>query len=353
LWLYQRYSRLWENALLSAGWATLYVLCDAGVDAFPGQWRVVLAMCIVLGGLWKPVVAYALFVAAVAYPLYLISIYVMALALALLILSAPAVVRFLPQALWVLVTILLAPAHLTPVVPLLAGLWWGETVGGIVGGGAALWLKISAGMTGAWPDLWQMNGWVFNVERVYMRFHTADSLQTLILIAEPLALDSVMLLFNLLQVLSWAAAGFVVGFLAHHLHSWKSRVRSTPYSAWSAALSLGPGVVLIWAGYVAVPTWLRIHGPKWLDPPWLPAQLLLASVVAWSVDAMRRRLQRPILVKDVRPFVGSIQRDESAPVKSGQAQEHSDISAELLERSKSKRRRRDDSDQDIIMLELD
>ena len=46
LWLYQRYSRVWERALLSAGWATLYVLCDAGVDAFPVQWRVMLAACI-------------------------------------------------------------------------------------------------------------------------------------------------------------------------------------------------------------------------------------------------------------------------------------------------------------------
>jgi hypothetical protein len=314
---------------------------------------VVLAACIVLGGLWKPVVAYALFVAAVAYPLYLISIYVMALALAVLILSAPAVVRFLPQALWVLVAILLAPAHLTPVVPLLAGLWWGEMAGGVVGGLAALWLKIGAGMTGAFPDLWLVNGWMFKVERVYGRFHTADSLQTLILIVEPLASDSLILLFNLLQVLSWAAAGFVVGLLAHHLHSWKSQVHSTPYSVWSAALSLGPGVIVIWAGYVAVPTWLRVDGPRWFAPLWLPAQLLLAAGVAWSVDALRRRLQRPVLAGDVRPSPRSIKRGKPEPVKPEQAQERAVGPAELLKRARSERRRRDDSDQDIIMLELD
>jgi hypothetical protein len=321
------------------------------MEAFPAQWRAVLAACIFFGGLWKPIVAYALFVAAVAYPLYQISIYVMALALALLILCAPVVVRCLPQALWVLVAVLLAPLHLTPVVPLLAGLWWGEAAGGIAGGLAALWLKIATGMSGAWPDLWRANGWMFRAEWVYERFHGADSLQTLILIVEPLASDSLILLFNLLQVLSWAVAGFVVGFLAHHLHAWKSQVRSTPYSSWSAALSLGPGLVMIWAGYVAVPTWLQVNGPTWFEPLWLPAQLLMAGGMAWSVDALRRHLQRPVLADEAKPAAQSmIGQDEPAT-----AQAHKRVVApdELLRRARPRRRRRNDGDQDIIMLELD
>lgn len=355
LWLYQRYSRVWERALLSAGWAALYVLCDAGIDAFPVQWRVVLAACIAVGGLWKPVVAYALFVAAVAYPLYLISIYVMALALAVLILSAPAVVRFLPQTLWVLVAILFAPVHLAPIMPLLAGLWWGETAGAIVGGLAALWLKIGAGMTGVSPDLWQVNGWTLDVVLVYERFHTADSLQTLVRIVEPLASNSLILLFNLLQVLTWAAAGFVVGLLIHSLHTWKSQVRAAPYSAWSAALSLGPGLVLIWGGYVAVPAWLQLDGPRWFEPPWLLAQILLAGGVAWVVDALRRWLQQPVLANDGQRHspARSVKQEKRQSVRSTQVQKQVDSPDELLQQARTKRRRRDDPEEDIIMLELD
>ena len=333
----------------------LYVLCDAGVDAFPVQWRIVLAACIVIGGLWKPVVAYALFVAAVAYPLYLISIYVMALALAVLILSAPAVVRFLPQTLWVLVVVLFVPLHLTPVVPLLAGLWWGETAGAIVGGLAALWLKICAGITGASPDLWQANLWTPDLALVYERFHTANSLQTLVKIAEPLASGSLILLFNLLQVLAWAAAGFIVGLLIHSLHAWKSQVRSAPYSAWSAALSLGPGLVLIWLGYVVVPAWLQIDGPRWAEPPWLPAQLLLAGGIAWGVDALRRRLQQPVLLGEEkhRPLVAHpVKPEPRRSDRAAEAQEQAASPIELLQNARSKRRRRDDPE-DIIMLELD
>jgi hypothetical protein len=88
-WIYQRHSLVWTRAVLAGGWAFLYVLCDTSVEAFPVQWRVVLAACIFIGGLFSPVVAYAAFIAAIAYPLYLISIYLMALALAILILSAP------------------------------------------------------------------------------------------------------------------------------------------------------------------------------------------------------------------------------------------------------------------------
>lgn len=359
-WLYQRYSRLWEHAILSAGWALLYVLCDVGVDAFPMQWRVVLAACIVIAGLWKPAVAYALFVAAVAYPLYLISIYVMALALAVLILSAPATVRFLPQALLILAAPLLAPIHLAAMLPLLAGLWWGEAAGALVGGLAALWLKLYAGMAGASPDLWQISGQTMDVNLLYGRFHAASSLQTLVRLVEPLAvdLDPLAPLFNLLQVFSWAAAGFAVGYLAHRLSVRTSR-------GWTAALSLGPGLVLIWAGYVAVPIWLRdggiadvpiaMAGSRWFEPAWLPAQVVLASLAAWSIDALGRSLQQPVTAirvehKSAKPsFSLPIGRRKRTRLQN-QAGESLDPAALL---KKAKPSRQDREDQDIIMLELD
>lgn len=318
----------------------LYVLGDLGVSSasangFALEWRIVLAAAIWVGGLWKPPVAYALFVAAMAYPLYLVSIYVMALGLAVLILSAPAVVRFLPQALWVLFAPLFAPLSLLPLTPLLAGLWWGEAAGAMVGALAALWLKIGAAMAGASPGLWQINGWTLTMEPIYARFHGANSLQTLLRIIEPLSSEdlpgSLMLLLHLLQVLSWTAAGFAVGFLTRHLPVRRGK---------TSALALGPGVILIWAGYVAVPTWLGHEGPSWFDPRWLPAQVVLVGAVAWVVDALGRYLRQPLLARPARQEKGPARlfarRQQSVPPK-----------AQMRKKDKSH------DDQDIIMLELD
>ncbi len=324
----------------------LYLLCDAGVGGFVLQWRIVLALCIFIAGLWRPVVAYTLFVAAVAYPLYLVSIYVMALSLAVLILAAPVIVRFLPQALWLLAAPLWAPLNLIPVVPLLAGLWWGEGGGAIVGGLAALWLKIGAVMTGAPAGLWHSDGWALSAPALSARFYAADSLQTLIQIVGPLGSDSLTLLFNVLQVLSWAGAGAVVGFLARNLHARKGK-------GWSAALSLGPGLALIWAGYVAVPTWLQIDGPRWREPLWLPAQVLLAGALAWGIDAWGRYLRQPVLGRlsaawsaAARPGFGGMRgRKRSSPRRPQSSLPGGDVSASRTPKSQD--------DQDIIMLELD
>jgi hypothetical protein len=62
-------------------------------------------------------------------------------------------------------------------------------------------------------------------------------------------------------------------------------------------LSLLPGLALIWAGFVALPTWLGVEGPRWLDPPWLLAQIGWLGLVAWTLDALLRYLRRPVSLK--------------------------------------------------------
>ena len=316
-WIYQRYSRAWQRVVLATGWAVLYLLVDAGIGAragldggaLPVQWRMVLAACIFLGGLFNPIVAYAAFVAAVAYPLYLISIYVMALALAVLILASPLAARYLPLALMLVGAPLLAPVHLTPVVPLLFGLWasqeplghWGRAGSAVAGGVCALWLKICAGMSGFVVDLWLINGWSMSVAPVYDRFHAADSLQTLVQLIEPFTVQdggstSTVLLFNLLQVLAWAAAAYVVAAVRDILMLRKLGCAGWG-SAWTSVLSLVPGVVVIWAGYVAVPSWLQMPGPRWLVPLWLPAQVVLAGAMALGIDGLLRHLQQPMMAR--------------------------------------------------------
>ena len=320
---------------MSAGWASLYVLCDVAVQAFPVQWRATLAACIAIGGLYRPVVAYAMFTAAIAYPLYMVSVYLMALALAALILSWLVAARlsvgsggggarsvrthghdmWCRMALLIVAAPLVASVHLAPVLPLLAGLWWGGTGGAIVGGMAALWLKVCAGIAGSPIDLWQVSGWSVGsaLAALYERFHTANSLQTLVWLARPLVEDrlgvvdaSLMLLFNLLQVIAWAAAGYAVGALALRTRSLaiyraasgcKQRLKSLlrEVAASATLLSLGPGLWLIWAGYVAVPSWLQIEGPRWFVPRSLPAQVVWAGAVAWALDSLVQYLRRPVI----------------------------------------------------------
>ena len=158
-WVYQRQQAFWDRAVLACGWMWLYLLCSgiepwlrlsvqegAGASVMlPAQWRVVMAALVLVLGLWRPVAGYAAFIVALAYPLYLISVYVMALALAVLVLLAPVMALYAEQgvlylAVLVLMTVVLAPLHLAPLVPLLAGLWWQGAGSWVGGGAAALWL---------------------------------------------------------------------------------------------------------------------------------------------------------------------------------------------------------------------
>jgi hypothetical protein len=329
--VYQRQPQLWDRMILAAGWSLLYLLAsgvgtwaDAGATAvdvalaFPAEWRLVLAGLVFVLGVWKPVAGYAAFIVAVAYPLYLVSIYVMALALALLVLLLPVMAAYSEQGvlflvLLILLTPLLARAHLAPLVPLLVGLWW-EGAGSWIGGGlAALWLKAAAGLAGHPVDLWQISGWSMRAGPIYERFHGANSLQTVVRVLEPLGLRlgrvpltrgielsaevpypapaGIFVLYNLLQVLAWAAAGYAVSAVLDRL-----QVRGAGRGrGWGlSALSLGPGLLLIWAGYVAIPSWLRIEGPGWLEPRWLPAHVVWVGLAAWVVDGLLRALHQPV-----------------------------------------------------------
>jgi hypothetical protein len=330
-WVYQRQQAFWDRVVLACGWMWLYLLCSgiepwlrlstqegsgASATLLPAQWRAVMAALVLVLGLWRPVAGYAAFIVAVAYPLYLISVYVMALALAVLVLLAPVMALYAEQgvlylAVLVLMTVVLAPLHLAPLVPLLAGLWW-QGAGSWVGGGvAALWLKLCAAMSGHSVDLWSLYGWTMKSGPVYQRFHTANSLQTVAYMVQPFGIHleplvratgvgrewpgpvspGLYLLFNLLQVCAWAAAAFVVSAVMEHLSvRWAGRGRA----GGQAVLSLLPGLALIWIGFVALPSWLGVEGPRWLEPPWLVAQVVWLGVVAWGVDAFLRYLRRPV-----------------------------------------------------------
>jgi hypothetical protein len=392
--LYQQYRALWRRIVLSGGWALLYFVVDAGVArlvgaagaAMPIQWRLVLAVCILISGLWMPAIAYVVFIVVVAYPLYLVSIYVMALGLAVLILIAPLVMRHMPLALMVVWAPVLAPIHLTPVVPLLIGLWASDSIVGtwyrpaatVSAALCALWLKLAAGMSGDSVDLWHINGWSISVSRIYERFHAANSLRTIAMLGAPLARlpgehVSMNLLANLLQVLVWGAAAYVVASIREVLIVRKHGPAGRG-GAWTSLLSLTPGVLALWAGYVAVPTWLQVPGPRWLDPLWLPAQLVLAGSVALGLDGLLRYLHQPVYarpramrvsVPHQRPWWQKKRRrarlQNEAPPQTEASRAHVQEQGGMPERrvdvedqpSPAQDRRSHEKGNDIIMIELD
>ena len=352
--IYQRHRQTWNRLVLAAGWTMLYVLCELAIRSYPAlegaplpaQWRAVLAAMVFVAGLWKPAAAYLGFMLAMAYPLYLISSPVMILGLAMLLLFAPLVARArfgsmrrrhrtarpetgaLSAALLILGAPLLASAGLTPVLPLLAGLWWGGAAGAAVGGLSALWLKVSAGIAGYSVDLWAIDGWTMPLAPVYERLHAADSIQTVRSLIAPFYTDPAgwlapggsesstllaagswgpgaqILLFNLLQVLAWAAAGYLAGAVREWLEK-RFAARSPSAIPWrtqllQGALSLGPALLALWTGYVAVPVWLQMTGTRWFHPLWLPAAVVLAGLLAWSMDGLLRYLGQPLVGTSVR-----------------------------------------------------
>jgi hypothetical protein len=289
----------------------------------------------------------------------------------------------LSLALLVLLTVPLAPLHLAPLVPLLIGLWW-QGAGSWIGGGvAALWLKLSAALSGGSTDLWVLYGWRMRVGPVYERLHNANSLQTVALMLRPFGVDlaplvggaalvgeavypvspGLYLLFNLLQVLAWAAAAFVVSAILDHLTTrWAGQNRAGVRTA----LSLLAGLAVIWASFVALPAWLGLDGPQWLDPPWLIVQTVWLGLVAWTFDAFLRYLRRPVTFEASGGAAFSRGRAE-ARRESARAPEPEAAEATLREprqalgrargggvRSGSKRAGKQSADQAAdIMIELD
>ncbi|MEE8390237.1 MAG: hypothetical protein V3S14_05490 [Anaerolineae bacterium] len=211
--LYQRYHSFFDRLVPSLGMALLFVLVGQATGVFSREWLWFIAGMILLVGLIAPIAGYVLFVLGLAYPLYSISIYVAALALSILILLAFFVTRHLTALVLILAVPLLISSRTIWVIPFVAGLWWAEWGGVLVGMGGALWLKVFAGMCGATPDLLRLSGQTLATHQLIDRFHTANSLQTLLWLAEPLASDSQTLLLHVLEILGWGLAGYGVGLV--------------------------------------------------------------------------------------------------------------------------------------------
>jgi hypothetical protein len=251
-WLYQRYRVFFDRLVPALGLAWLFVLTNRATATFPGEWLWFIAGSILVAGLAAPLAGYVLFVMALAYPLYSISIYVAALALTVLIVLGFFVTRHFAAIVLVLTIPFFSTHRIASLVPLLAGLWWAEWGGVLVGMGSALWLKLFAGMCGAMPDLVQLGGQALASQRLIDRFSGVNSLQTLLQLGKPLAPDPQALLLHVLEILGWGLAGYVVGLM-------RRRMESTQRLTVGLLAAISAGLLGLWLGSIVAPVALGLR----------------------------------------------------------------------------------------------
>ncbi len=301
-WVYQRYRPFFDRLPPAAGLAVLFWLTAWTMGIFSLEWRLFITGCVLLAAMLAPIFGYLLFVAALAYPLYEISIYVAALALSVLIILA----FFIRDRLAAMVLFLSAPLLMTGqlglIVPIIGGLWWGEWGGALLGLGGALWIKLFAGMCGMTPDLMVLGGQALMTDHLVARFQEANSYQTLIWIADPLAPDGQILLRHVLEILGWGLAGYGVGLM-------RARMEEMPRPGVGLAAGVGLGLVGLIIGSWALPVALALRDMSSASISNLLDFLLKYgwnSLIAVGAFSLLRGLMRPVVPPapvqvDVRP----------------------------------------------------
>jgi hypothetical protein len=292
--LFRRHQSFVEGAIAAAGLAAIVGLVLLAMPVYPPNWAPVIVAAIALTGLRWPMLAYLFAVVAVLYPIYVISLYLAVLFLALTVLGHRVLAHYLGATVLVLAVPLLTEYHLHWTVPLLAGLWWGTSAGAWMGGLAALWGKLLAGMAGLNPDWITLPGQPATLAGIVQRFHSLSSLETLLKLLQPFAPDTSTLLYHLLQIVIWAAAGAVVGTLA-------GRTWIRHRQPWSTVPVAVVGVLIMLGGHWALISWLTDVGP---DQPDLTVQVGVATIamlIAAPLAMVRHSLELPVAP---RPRIG-------------------------------------------------
>ena len=290
--LYRRYQALLESTVTAVGLAAIVALALNSVPVYPYNWVLVIAAIIAILGIRWPLIAYVVAVGVMVYPVYTINLYLAVLFLTISALGQRVFVHYLGATVLVLATPALAKYHLHWLVPILGGLWWSGASSAWIGGVAALWGKIFGGMAGLTIDWLVLAGQMPDVQAIAARFQEANSLDTLLLLIEPFATSSGVILYNLLQVIGWAVAAGFVGSLANR--KWiKYR---TPWSI--LVLTAGGGLILM-VTHLGLPYWLTetvtdqtIDALQ--DPTGSLFSLLVVIIVGTTVYSLRESLDLPV-----------------------------------------------------------
>lgn len=290
--LYRRYQALLERTATSAGLAAVVALALFGLRTYPDNWVIVIAAGIVVLGMRWPLAAYIISVAVMVYPIFTINFYLAVLFVAISALGQRVFVHYMGAVVMVLATPALAEYHLHWLVPILAGLWWGGVTGAWIGALAGLWGKILWGMAGMNIDWLAMAGYAPDAQLIADRFQDANSLRTLLLLVEPFAATSSVVLYNLLQIIGWAAAAGFVGSLA-----WRKWIR---YRApWSILVVTAGGGLIMLGTHLGLPYWLQEAVteqilPVLQDPAGPLFSLVVVIIVGTLVHSLRESLDLPV-----------------------------------------------------------
>lgn len=287
--LMRRYLSFLERLLVAAGLSGLLYGLMISLPVYPTNWDLVILAAVFVVALWWPGAAYLIAVAAAAYPLYTLSLYIAVLFLAIALLGQRVFIHNLGAMVLVLAAPWLARYNLAWAVPLLGGLWWGAAGGAWMGGLSALWGQVAAGMAGLNPDWLVLIGTSPTIAGVAQRFGEANSLDTLRLILEPLAPNTTLLLYHLLQVVAWAAVGGLVGALADR--AWIQHRRP-----WGAILGGIVGAFVLLGAHIGLGLWLERYTPESLSPMWsmLIATTVVVAVLVGALEGLRDFLEHPL-----------------------------------------------------------
>jgi len=237
--LIRRNLSLLERLFIAGGLAAALYGLTRTLPVYPAYWDVVLVGIVFLLSLWSPVAGYFFAVLATCYPLYTISIYVAVLFLAVAVIGQHIFIQNLGATLLTLASPLLGGVYLAWTIPLLGGLWWGPAGGALMGAFAALWGQFFAGLAGLSPDWLNLLGVLPDLRLSGSQFVSANSLETLRLLIAPFGSNSTILLYYVLQIGSWAFAGWLVGMLSGKEWAQYHRPRATMALAAAGSPVLG------------------------------------------------------------------------------------------------------------------
>jgi hypothetical protein len=294
--LIRRYMFFVERLLVAAGLSVLLYGLTNNLPVYPPNWDLVILATVFVVALWWPGAAYFLAVAAAAYPIYTLSLYIFVLFLAVALLGQRIFIHNLGATVLVLSVPWLARYNVAWAIPLLGGLWWGAAGGAWMGALSALWGQLMTGMAGRNPDWLTLIGTSPSITGVAQRFGQANSLDTLKLILEPIAPNTTLLLYHLLQVIAWAAAGGLVGLLADR--AWIQQRRP-----WGAMVAGIMGAVALLGAHFGLALWLDQYTLTTLLSlaPVLLATTVVVAVLVIGLEGLRDLIEHPLPPARRRP----------------------------------------------------
>lgn len=304
--IYKRYQSLVEAAIASMGLAFLMGIVLATIPVYPPNWAPVLITIVALIGIRWPLLAYTVASLAVLYPIYTLSLYLAVLFLAIAVLLHRPASHYLGATVLILAIPLLVKYHLHWAVPVLAGLWWGSINGFWISSLAGLWGKLLGGMAGLDIDWLAMIGQSPTLAGLIQRYNGLSSLETLTKLIQPVAPDTTLLLFHLLQIATWGMVAGLVGFLAqqkwlYHHYPWSTLAASTL------------GIIALGAGHLFLSVWLRQANPALINLQPLLITAIVGLMVSSTLEVIRQSLELPVAPKIHKRVI-------SVPVKSSETQ---------------------------------